>query len=279
MKTYKQLMEVMSMKDMNKIAGGTEAQRKIAQDRQRAREAKNKGFDSSKDVLADGGTKKPAATKPAATKPAGSPPRDVDTEKSNSFQTRTKPNYDNDPLQKASGLKYDSKSNTGIAKSSALAKTTPKSLPPADKGGAIEKHQPEPTKRKPEIRKSQLGKWSQGAKTSPSNLAKRKSSAVTKPDSVDKVKVTDSGSEGQRGNRPGTSSTTNTTTNNTTTINNNAPVKPKKKPNFGKALKKLGGKAAGLAKKVRDSANDTDLGSAAETEHRGLQGRNKGVGN
>jgi len=263
MKTYKQLMEVMSMKDMNKIAGGTEAQRKIAQDRQRAREAKNKGFDSSKDVLADGGTKKPAATKPA-----GSPPRDVDTEKSNSFQTRTKPNYDNDPLQKASGLKYDSKSNTGIAKSSALAKTTPKSLPPADKGGAIEK-------RKPEIRKSQLGKWSQGAKTSPSNLAKRKSSAVTKPDSVDKVKVTDSGSEGQRGNRPGTSSTTN----NTTTINNNAPVKPKKKPNFGKALKKLGGKAAGLAKKVRDSANDTDLGSAAETEHRGLQGRNKGVGN
>ena len=57
MKTYKQLMEVMSMKDMNKITGGTEAQRKIAQDRQRAREAKHKGFDSSKSPLADGGKK------------------------------------------------------------------------------------------------------------------------------------------------------------------------------------------------------------------------------
>ena len=225
MKTYKQLMEVMSMKDMNKIAGGTEAQRKIAQDRQRAREAKDKGFDSSKDVLADGGTKKPAATKPS---------------------------------------------------SSALAKTTPKSLPPADKGGAIEKRQPESAERKPEIRKSQLGKWSQGAKTSPSNLAKRKSSAVTKPDSVDKVKVTDSGSEGQRGNRPGTSSTPNTTTNNTTTINNNAPVKPKKKPNFGKALKNLAGKGINAVKSIKQ---DADIGTDAESEHSGLQGRNKGVGN
>ena len=51
MKTYKQLMEVMSMSDMNKITGGTEAQRKIAQDRQRRREAKNKGFNPDKDVL------------------------------------------------------------------------------------------------------------------------------------------------------------------------------------------------------------------------------------
>lgn len=264
------------MQDMNKITGGTESQRKIAQDRQKRREAKNKGFDPNKNVLKDE-PKKPAAAKPeaakpaAATKPAGSPPRDIDNEKSNAFQTRTKPNYDNDPLQKASGLKYDPKSDTGIAKSSALAKTTPKALPPADKSGAIEK-------RKPDLRKSQIGKWSQGIKKSPSNLAKRKPSDITKQDNIEKVKVTDNGNEGQRGNRPGT--TTPTTTNNTT-VNNNAstPTKPKKKPNFGKALKKLGGKAAGLAKKVRDSADSNDLGSAAETQHSGLQGRNKGVGN
>ena len=42
MKTYKQLQEVMSMTDMNKIKGGTEEQRRIAQERQRKREEKNK---------------------------------------------------------------------------------------------------------------------------------------------------------------------------------------------------------------------------------------------
>ena len=41
-------MEVMSMKDMKKIPGGTDAQRKIAQDRQRKREAKNRGFTPEK---------------------------------------------------------------------------------------------------------------------------------------------------------------------------------------------------------------------------------------
>ena len=54
MKTYKQLMEVMSISDMNKIKGGTDHQRKVAQDRQKRREAKNKGFDPKKSVMADG---------------------------------------------------------------------------------------------------------------------------------------------------------------------------------------------------------------------------------
>ena len=40
MKDYKELMEVMSMSDMNKVKGGTEQQRKIAQERQRRREEK-----------------------------------------------------------------------------------------------------------------------------------------------------------------------------------------------------------------------------------------------
>jgi hypothetical protein len=48
MKTYEQMMmEVMSMSDMNKIKGGTEEQRKIAQERQRRRESKNSGTTTS----------------------------------------------------------------------------------------------------------------------------------------------------------------------------------------------------------------------------------------
>ncbi len=41
MRTYNDLMEVMAMADMNKIKGGTEEQRRIAQERQRRREAKS----------------------------------------------------------------------------------------------------------------------------------------------------------------------------------------------------------------------------------------------
>ncbi len=71
MKTYNDLMEVMAMADMNKIKGGTEEQRRIAQERQRRRENK-------------------------------------------------------------SGVKPN---NT----SSAITKTTPKALPPADKGASLVK--------------------------------------------------------------------------------------------------------------------------------------------
>ena len=71
MRTYTDLMEVMAMADMNKIKGGTEEQRRIAQERQRRREAKSE----------------------------------------------VKPN------------------NT----SSAITKTTPKALPPADKGASMVK--------------------------------------------------------------------------------------------------------------------------------------------
>jgi len=43
MRDYKEFMEALSMKDMKDL-GGTDAQKKIAQDRQRRREAKNKGM-------------------------------------------------------------------------------------------------------------------------------------------------------------------------------------------------------------------------------------------
>ena len=137
------------MKDMNKITGGTEAQRKIAQDRQRRREAKNKGFDPNKDVLAD----KSSVKKPA---PA------------------TKAEADKDPLKQAH--------DKAMAKTSGLAKTGQKALPPSDKGGNIEK-------RKPDLRKSQIGKWAEGSKKSPGALAKKAASAVTKSDPIEKVDV------------------------------------------------------------------------------------------
>lgn len=52
MKSYEEMMEAMSLKDMKDL-GGTAAQKKIAQDRQKAREAKNRGFDPKKEVLKD----------------------------------------------------------------------------------------------------------------------------------------------------------------------------------------------------------------------------------
>ena len=122
MKSYEEMMEAMSLKDMKDL-GGTAAQKKIAQDRQKAREAKNRGFDPKKEVL-------------------------------------------------------------------------------KDKPGAL-------AKRKPDMRKSQLGKWSQGVKNSPGKLAKKSGAIVKAPESkpaapeVDKVKVKTDGSEGQQGNRPG----------------------------------------------------------------------------
>ena len=150
MKTYeKMMMEVMSMTDMNKIKGGTQDQRRIAQERQRAREKKN----AQSDPL--------SKSAPGVKAP----------------QAPTKASAAGDPLAKTSGL----------------AKTTQKALPPA-KGSAIV-----PSK------KSQMGKWSQGIKQSPGKLAKKSPSDVTPSNKVNKVKVKDDGSQGMRGNRPGSS--------------------------------------------------------------------------
>ena len=141
MKSYEEMMEAMSLKDMKDL-GGTAAQKKIAQDRQKAREAKNRGFDPKKEVLKD------------------------------------KPKQQSDKV-------------------------------PDGLDDLLKDIRNEPKKRKPDIRKSQLGKWSQGVKNSPGKLAKKSSAIVkakeTKPAApeVEKVKVKDDGSEGQRGNRPG----------------------------------------------------------------------------
>ena len=108
------------MKDMNQITGGTDAQRKIAQDRQRRREAKAKGFDPNKEVLKDK-PKDPTPPPAPATTPTNNTPKPNNT-------------------------------STAIVKAPAP------------------KQEPE---RKPDFRKSQIGKWSQGIKNSPDKLAKK----------------------------------------------------------------------------------------------------------
>ena len=50
MKSFEEFQEALSMKDLKQIKGGTDAQRKIAQDRQKAREAKDKGFNKKPDL-------------------------------------------------------------------------------------------------------------------------------------------------------------------------------------------------------------------------------------
>ena len=131
MNNYKQFMErVMSMDDMNKVKGGTQKQREIAQERQRRREEKNKANATA------------AATSAKKPQPA-------------------------QPQPQSSG---------------------------GGKGGALVK--------RPDPRKSQLGKWSQGIKSSPGKLAKRPETKPVPQNNVQKVKVKDDGMEGQRGNRP-----------------------------------------------------------------------------
>ena len=159
MKTYNELMEVMSMKDMKQITGGTEAQRKIAQDRQKKREAKDRGFDPKKPVLAD------------------------------------KKKEEDEAPEGLDDLLKDIRSEP---------KAEPKAekKPEAEKGGAL-------VKRKPDLRKSQIGKWSQGIKNSPGKLAKRPEQKPA-PQGVEEVKVKvdeprrRDDMEGQAGGRPGT---------------------------------------------------------------------------
>ncbi|QIN96863.1 hypothetical protein [Synechococcus phage S-N03] len=222
MKTYQELMEVMSMKDMKTITGGTDAQRKVAQDRQKKRDAKNKGFDPKKPVLADKKKEEDEA-------PAGLDDLLKDI--------RSEPKAEKKPEPKPS--------------SSAIVKAEPK---------AVEK-------RKPDLRKSQIGKWSEGIKKSPGKLAKRPESKPAVQD-VQKVKVKvdepkkRDDMEGQAGQHPGT-------------------TRPEEEKGKGlvdhmKKKKKKGpgvlGKAKSLAGKALRKAKGVDLGRTGISTSGNLEG-------
>ena len=200
MKSYEEMMEAMSLKDMKDL-GGTAAQKKIAQDRQKAREANNRGFDPKKEVLKD--------------------------------------------------------------KPSSMVKSEPKAIT-----------------KKPDLRKSQLGKWSQGVKNSPgklakktgSELAKKDSTAIVKRDDIKNVDVKDNGpvakDEKQAGNRPGTSRDVGKGV-----VKN---IKDKKKMKLGKKLRKIA-KTAGKVAKGALGAKTGETGVSQSGDLEGLSGRDKGL--
>ena len=147
MKTYSQMLEALSAKDLKMIKGGTDAQRKIAMDRQKAREAKNRGFDPKKPVLAD--KKKEEDEVPA-----------------------------------------------GLDDLLGDIRSEPKKAEPTpEKGGAI-------VKRKPDLRKSQIGKWSQGIQSNPTadKPKKKKQSTAERmaaaAERLEKEKKVDDGTDG-----------------------------------------------------------------------------------
>ena len=142
-----------------------------------------------------------------------------------------------------------------------------KALPPADKGGAI-------VPRKPDVRKSQLGKWSQGVKSNPSSITKSKPSSLTKAKSpVEKVKVK---VDPPQQKKPSPTQRTNKTYSSLKKPDAPKPQaqKPKKKrPDFGKLAKKgLGGAASvasGIGKRAIDqnkNARETDASSASNLD-------------
>lgn len=120
MRNYNDFMESLSMKDMKDL-GGTAAQKKIAQDRQRRREAKNKGMANPNE--------EPTATAAAA-----------------------------DAAKK-------------------------------EKGGPIVK--------KPDLRKSQIGKWSEGIKKAPKSSALAKVEKTREENKAEAKQKMASGSAGE----------------------------------------------------------------------------------
>jgi len=246
MKTYQELMEVMLMKDMNQITGGTDAQRKIAQDRQRRREAKAKGFDPNKEVLKDK-PKDPTPPPAPATTPTNNTPKPNNT-------------------------------STAIVKAPAPAP----------------KQEPE---RKPDFRKSQIGKWSQGIKNSPDKLAKKggelvkvepknKGSEIVKAKQnkpvlrkppVEKVKVKVDEPKPTQPTPTQPTPTQPTPTQPTPTQHTQEKKKKRKKLNLGKHLKNLGSGAAGLTKKAFDSAGNAEVQTYTGAQQRGLQQRGNQV--
>ena len=270
MKTYQELMEVMSMKDMNKIAGGTEAQRKIAQDRQKKREAKAKGFDPNKEVLANRPKQEeePKKEKLDPNKEALKNKPKVDRVKSLNVDVNKLPTVDQAAKER------------GVEKPTALTKATASKDRASNAAKELESRKPSTSsaivkapERRPDIRKSQIGKWSEGIKKSPGKLAKRPESKPARQE-VEKVKVKvdepkkRNDMEGQAAQRPGTTKPEKEVGQG---VVDNMKKKRKKRKGLG-----LGSKAKGLARRAYGVAKGVDLGRtgiATSGDLEGLSGK------
>lgn len=253
-------MEVMSIKDMNQITGGTDAQRKIAQDRQRKREAKDKGFDPNKSVLADGS--KPAEEKKDAIQKV------ADERGVKAPTPPTKASAAADPLKKMAderGVKAPTPPTRESAAKDPLkqaAKKRAEEKAAANKGGALVKQD-----RKPAIRKSQIGKWAEGSKKSPGALAKRAADKITKPE-IQKVKVKDVTPKPEKKKRE--------------TVSNYVPrtQTPEKEQQAqpDAITKKKKKKGPGIFQRLSNMRRDSDgVGPSSEVSHSGLQQRGNSV--
>lgn len=270
MKTYREIMEVMSMQDMNQITGGTEAQRKIAQDRQRRREAKNRGFDPNKEVLADK-PKQKEKLDPTREAIKRNKPK-VDRVDSLSVDVNKLPTVDQ--IAKDHGVKKPTPLTKATA-SKDYAKNAAKELEskkPSTSSAIVKS--PE---RKPDFRKSQIGKWSQGVKNSPGKLAK-KSSSIVKPDDIKKVDVKDLGpnkDEKQKGNRPGTTrpDLAAQQRKKITSAGNPPPVGKAIKNTAKSALKNIGR----IKRAVQNTNTGGKVGTSSSGDLEGLSGRDKGL--
>lgn len=156
----------------------------------------------------------------------------------------------------------------GVKSKPAAAKPEPKKELSGDKGGDITK--------KPDLRKSQLGKWSQGVKSNPTG-AKKSGDIVksdgSKPVSVkDKLKAVASKAvedEKQAGKRPGTTKGGDMADKQRARINKNTG------PDAMKAVKNLAKKAKGFVKKGLKGPGD--VGVSQGDDQAGLSGRDKGL--
>lgn len=150
-------------------------------------------------------------------------------------------------------------------------------------------------KSKPDIRKSQIGKWSQGIKSNPTS-EKKKSSAITKApeekkkpsaivkrDDIKHVDVKDLGAktpdEKQAGKEPGTSRKPDPTADKQRKeiLKDKEVEVPKAAKKAVAGVKKGVGVIANIAKKLAQKSKGDRRGTATSGDLGGLSGRNKGL--
>lgn len=154
MKSYKDIMEVMSMKDMKDL-GGTDAQKKIAQDRQKAREAKNRGFDAKtaaaqQDPLAKAAPGVKAPTAPTKASAATDPLKSA-ANKGGALALRSSPSS---PADKGASIVRTKRGGTGKEAVGAPRKSGP-GVPQG--GGKIVKSSPGSLTNRPNLDDRQAG--------------------------------------------------------------------------------------------------------------------------
>lgn len=173
--------------------------------------------------------------------------------------------------QKADELRSGKKAPTTAAPKAAPGKNLPGDKPGGPlsaKGGALAKH-----------RKSEMGKWAEGSKKSPSALAKKASSAVTKKDPIKPVDVkVDAPKKPAPTPAKGNVSTPVADRTYLPLKKKETPQQPQQKAKKKKSKSDLLGKAIRATRAAARNSTD-DMGVSTSGDLEGLSGRDKGLGN